>query len=81
MKSAPIAAMTPIASSMTVPVARPLRPPYLRSSQSTAGLSASARNKAMNTQASTCREIHNTLSVTPVATRIPMTRKTVFGRK
>src|ERR671935_1386734 len=81
MKSAPSAASTAIAVSMTVAVARPRRPPKRRSSRSTAGFSASARNSAMNTQASTCRETSTTLSTAAAATRIPMTRRTVLARK
>src|SRR2546430_15628290 len=81
MKSAPIAATRMTTATSTVPVASPRLPPYFRSSQSTAGLRASARNSAMKTHDRMCREIHSSRSVIPTATTIPITSKTVLGRK
>src|SRR6478735_7298156 len=52
-----------------------------RSSRSTAGVSASARKSAMNTQERTCRAIQMTSRTIAVAIRSPMTRKIVLGRK
>src|SRR5580765_1858512 len=80
MNNQPTRAIATIVARKTTAVAAPRRP-NLRSSRSTAGLSASARNSAMKTQERMWREIQRTFSVMNAATRIPITTKTVRGRK
>src|SRR3989454_1254501 len=63
-----------------MPVASPRRS-IRRCSQSTAGLRASARKRAMKTQEMTCLAIHTISSTIALATRIPTTTSTVRGRK
>src|SRR5436190_3672157 len=80
MKSAPTAAIAATRATMTVAAASARRPLKRRSSRSTAGFSASARKRAMNTHASTCRDSMTILSTAAAATRIPITKRTVRAR-
>src|SRR4026209_1577393 len=80
MKRNPTPMTAPSAARYTTPVAMPRRL-MRRSRRSTAGLSASARKRAMKIHVRTWRAIQTTSSTMAVASRIPTTRSTVRGRK
>src|SRR5436305_9821253 len=80
MNSRPRPATAASATRNVTPAASPRERPR-RCSASTAGFSASARNRAISSQLSTCRATQSTYSTAPTASRIPSAAKTVRGRK